>query len=351
MKPSGSAPSSLIWLSVAIGAVVQFSVWGLVGAGAVGHGLGLAIQLLVVWALIIWLAVLATRQIGGLTSRLAAHQDAHRMTLDQVEQLEAQNDVLDVVARAPDVTLAFQALARRIARMVPCDRVGIALLRDDGQFQTFTARVTEDERRNRPRPELEFGMDRTVIGAVVRSREPHIINDISEVAADYLDANVLHSAGFGSALVLPLISKGRAVGTINIVARARQAFSASHAKALEPIAEILAVAHLAQQLQLSLGRYRTMEAMAELTLSTANDINSALQTIIGHCDLLEREHPDPALQRDLATVIRQAQRIADLLDKMRSAATERLRQTAASVGDAGIPASPEALPINDERLS
>jgi nitrogen-specific signal transduction histidine kinase len=91
--------------------------------------------------------------------------------------------------------------------------------------------------------------------------------------------------------------------------------------------------------------------MAELTLSTANDINSALQTIIGHCDLLEREHPDPALQRDLATVIRQAQRIADLLDKMRSAATERLRQTAASVGDAGIPASPEALPINDERLS
>ena len=186
----------------------------------------------------------------------------------------------------------------------------------------------------------------------MRSREPLVINDISEVAADYLDANVLHSAGFGSALVLPLISKGRAVGTINIVARPRRTPSRRcTSKALEPIAEILAVAHLAQQLQISLGRYRTMEAMAELTLSTANEINSALQTIIGHCDLLEREHPDPALQRDLATVIRQAQRIADLLDKMR----QRRDRTAEGDGRQrrrapAFPASPEAMPITDERV-
>ena len=63
-----------------------------------------------------------------------------------------------------------------------------------------------------------------------------------------------------------------------------------------------------------------MEAMSELTLSIAAEINSALQTIIGHCDLLERGYPDPNLQRDLATVVRQAQRIAGLLEKMRAAA-------------------------------
>jgi nitrogen-specific signal transduction histidine kinase len=83
--------------------------------------------------------------------------------------------------------------------------------------------------------------------------------------------------------------------------------------------------------------------MSELTLSIANDINSALQIIIGHCDLLERSYADPALQRDLATVIRQAQRISELLDKMRGSATERLREVAASVNQAGIPSSPEGL--------
>lgn len=345
--------SRVIWGSVVAGAAAQFGVWALVAAGVIGHAPGLVIQLTVVWLLILWLAALAARRIGGLITRLAAHQDAHRLTVEQIEQLEAQNAVLQVVARSPDVALAFQALARRIARMVPCDRVGLALLRDEGQqFQTFTARVTEEERRHRPRPELEFGMDRTLIGAAVRSREPMIVADISEVAPDYLDANVLHTAGFGSAIMMPLISKGRAVGTINVVSRARHAFNTNHAKVLEPIAEILAVAYVAQQLQVSLGRYRTMEAMAELTLSIANEINSALQTIIGHCDLLEREYPDPALQRDLATVVRQAQRIQELLDKMRTAATERLREVAASVGESGgIPASPEAFQTRDDQIT
>ena len=94
---------------------------------------------------------------------------------------------------------------------------------------------------------------------------------------------------------------------------------------------------------MALGKYRTMEAMSELTLSIAAEINSALQTIIGHCDLLERGYPDPHLQRDLATVVRQAQRIAELLEKMRAAANERMKEAATGITEAGIPSSPEAF--------
>ena len=86
-----------------------------------------------------------------------------------------------------------------------------------------------------------------------------------------------------------------------------------------------------------------MEAMAELTLAVAAEINSALQTIIGHCDLLERGYPDPNLQRDLATVVRQAQRIEGLLVKMRTAAHERMKAVEAVVTQGGIPSSPEAF--------
>jgi nitrogen-specific signal transduction histidine kinase len=83
--------------------------------------------------------------------------------------------------------------------------------------------------------------------------------------------------------------------------------------------------------------------MSEMTLGVAAEINSALQTIIGHCDLLERGYPDPNLQRDLATVVRQAQRIATLLDKMRASANDRLKEVEAAVTQAGIPSSPEAF--------
>src|SRR6185503_8825985 len=119
-------------------------------------------------------------------------------------------------------------------------------------------------------------------------------------------------------------------------------FQAADLDTLRPIAEILAVAHVAQQLHMLLGKSRTTEAMADVMLSIAAEINSALQTIVGHCDLLERGYPDPGLQRDLATVVRQAQRIADLLEKMRASANERLRELAHSIEGTGIATSPEA---------
>jgi nitrogen-specific signal transduction histidine kinase len=93
---------------------------------------------------------------------------------------------------------------------------------------------------------------------------------------------------------------------------------------------------------MTLGRYRTMEVMSDMTLAIAAEINSALQTIIGHCDLLERGHTDPALQRDLKTIMAQAQRIIGLLDKMRNAANDRLREMAATMSREGIATKVEA---------
>lgn len=301
------------------------------------------VQFVTAWFVILTLAFISTRRIGGLARTITQHEHARTATRDQVEQLEMRNAILQIISRSVDVPLAFQALAQRIVRLVPCDRVGLALLSDDGQeFQTYTARVNQDERRARPRPDVVFKTERTAIGTVVRSREPLIVNDSSVCAADFLDMNVLHTAGLGSALMLPLLAKGRAVGTLNVVSRQTGAFNQEHVDTLLPIAEIFAVAYVAQQLQIAVGKYQTMEAMSELTLSIATEINSALQTIIGHCDLLERSYPDPDLQRDLATVVRQAQRIATLLERMRAAAQNRLKEVADAVNQGGIPSSPEA---------
>jgi hypothetical protein len=200
------------------------------------------------------------------------------------------------------VPFAFQALATRVARLVPCDRVGIALLSEDGkEFQTYTARVHDEERRSRPRPEIVFKVEHTIIGQVVNSGEPLIIPNVTAASPDYLDANILRTSGFESALLVPLVAHGRAVGTLNVVSRRPANFARQHAEALLPIAEILGVAWMAQQLHVTLGRHRTMEVMSELTLSVAAEINSALQTIIGHCDLIVRGQHDPALERDHGT--------------------------------------------------
>lgn len=331
-----------IWGLVALFGLVEALAWYV--AGGIPTRPGVLVQVVTAWLVMLILAALATRRLETLADRIQAHEHTHREALTEIEQLQTQNAMLDIIARSVDVTLAFQALASRIARVVPCDRVGLALLVDDGQeFQTYTARVREQERRARARPEIVFRVDQTLLGKVVRSREAMIVPDVSAVASEYLDANVLQSSGFGSALIVPLVAKSRAVGTLNMVMRGKNVYDTTHVQSIQPIAEIFAVAVVAQQLQIALGKYRTMEAMTELTLSTASDINSALQTIIGHCDLLERGYPDPNLQRDLATVVTQAQRIESLLARMRAAANERMREVEAAVSQATIPSSPEAF--------
>jgi GAF domain-containing protein len=336
------APVWAIWLLIAFGAAQPIG-WAL-GVGMPDHPL-IFVPLLVVWVVLLLLAAIATRRITDLTQRLSQKEVA---TLTEVNQLQTQNAMLDIIARSVDVPLAFQTLATRVALLVPCDRVGLALLSEDGrEFQTYTARVQTEERRSRPRPEIVFKVERTILGGVVRSGEPTIIRDIQDAAPDFLDANVLMTSGFRSALIMPLLSRGRAVGTLNVVSRKPDAFSLAHSDALQSIAEILGVAWVAQQLHMTLGKYRTMEVMSELTLAVAAEINSALQTIIGHCDLIERGSNDEALRRDLQTIMGQAQRISGLLDKMREAAQVRLREMENTMSQEGIASSPREQ--NQER--
>jgi GAF domain-containing protein len=329
MDTNDRAPIWAIWLLIAFGAL-QPVAWML--ADGVPRRPLLVVVVLVVWVTLLALAAVSTRRIGQLWQRLTQNESAHRATLTEVEQLQTQNGMLDILARSADVPLAFQALASRLARLVPCDRLGLALLSDETQeFRTYTARVQTTDRGRQERPDVVFKMEGTLLGRVVRSREPLIIDDVRTTAPDFLDANILATAGFRSVLIVPLMSNERAVGTINLVSRAPGRFGQAQIAALQPIAELLAVAWVAQQLQVSLGRFRTMEAMSELTLSVSADINSALQTIVGNCDLIERQYPDEHLHRDLATVVRQAERIAGLLEKMRKAANERLHSSAGAV--------------------
>jgi signal transduction protein with GAF and PtsI domain len=334
------APLWGIWALVAAFGVIQAVAWTM--AGGIPRRPLVLVQVVAAWIVMLVLATIASRRIETLTTRLSQKEHAHRSALDEMEQLQTQNAMLQIVARSVDVPLAFQALAARIVRIVPCDRVGLALLGETGQeFQTYTARVHEDERRARPRPEVTFKVESTAIGFVVRAAEPLILNDMQEAAPEFLDANVLNSAGFRSALLMPLVSKGRTVGTLNVVARRKDAFNDAHIDALRPIAEIFAVAYVAQQLQMLIAKYRTIEAMSDHMLAVASEINGALQTIVGHCDLLERGYPDPSLHRDLSTVVRQAQRISDLLEKMRTSAHDRLKEAQAGMSASGIPSSPE----------
>lgn len=319
-------------------AVLQLLVWAGAGRGWLTSGQATALHLAIAWTAIFGFALIASRLIGTLRTELQERRVQHEATLTEFAQLGTLNEMLTMAGRAKDVGLAFQTLARRIGTLIPCDRLGLALVKEDGQsLQVYSSRVSEPERRRRPRAELQFGLERSIFGQVIRTCEPVLIEDTKAFASDFHDASVLASQGFHSLLILPLISRNRAIGALTVISKKTAAFGVSHRDMLQPLAEVLAFAYVVQHQYLALDRFKTMEATAEMTLSIATDINSGLQVIAGQCGIMQRLHPAAAAEID--AISRQTERISSLLDRMRSAADERLREAAANSGS--IPSSPE----------
>ena len=152
----------IIWGLIGLFGVVEVGAWTL--AGGIPRRPIVLLQVVTAWIIMLVLALLATRRMKSQAQQIRAHEDTHQEKLGEIEQLQTQNAMLEIIARSVDATLAFQALASRIGSLVPCDRVGLALLSENGQeFQTYTARVHEEERRARPRPEIVFKVEQTVL--------------------------------------------------------------------------------------------------------------------------------------------------------------------------------------------
>lgn len=333
-------PNILLLVAVLATAAGQVAVVVAAAYGYISASATVPVLLMLAWSLIIVLTVRASRHTQSLKEEITTTQSQHQATLDQVEQLEALNEMLVTLGRTKDVGLAFQGLSRRVGRLVHCDRLGLAVLHENGhEVQTYLSRVSEPERRRRPRSEVAYRLDRSLFGQVMRSCETVVIEDFATQSLDYVDLLDLAAQGFRSAIVLPLMSRNRAIGTLTAISRAPNAFTAEHRDAMQPMAEVLAFAFIAQQQHAALQRYRSMDTLAEMSLTLSTDVNSALQSIIGQCGVLEALRPDSA--EDVRVILSQADRIAMLLERMRTAAQERLRDTAAPTQSVGIPSSPE----------
>jgi transcriptional regulator with GAF, ATPase, and Fis domain len=293
---------------------------------------GLLPQILTALPLVLLVAYLGGRLFTVLTARLEQKETARLEALGRVEYLEARNAILQMVAASTDTIDTVRTLARHIARVVPCDRVGLALLSEDGQeLHTYTGQPADGDEPPAAVVDLHFQNTGTHVDAVLTSGEPLIVNDMSAVARDFLDANVSHSAGFASAILMPLVFAGKKLGTLNLLSAKRNAFVPSHVQSLIPVAQTISLACGTQQLAQTLTRTRSAHETADLAFSMANDISSAMQVVVGQCELLQREYADSALQRDVATIALQSRRVLENLHRLRALARAQAHVTQSKV--------------------
>ena len=249
-----------------------------------------------------------------------------------IENLQALNALLRTLTSSPDVTRSLFELALRVRAIVPCDRVGLALLTEDREgYTTYTARLDAEGPGRVPNPDIHFPRTGTLIDEVVRSREGRVVADAVELAPDYLDANVMSTARYSSLILLPLVFEGEALGTLNLVARRRGAFSQADLDILKPVAEALGAAHGARRMAHALARHQMAHELSELTFAFANDMSGAVQALIGGCELLARESREPALAPQVDSLLEQARRLRDILSRMQRMTREQAKSAARTV--------------------
>jgi GAF domain-containing protein len=277
-----------------------------------------------IWTVVVALVALLAGLWLGRRAAASASRRPDAASQATIEHLQATNALLRTLASSPDVTQNLFDLALRIRAIVPCERVGLALMTEDREgYSTYTARLDSRETSPEAQVELHFSRASTVIDEVLAAGEPRIIDDVTDLAPRFLDANVLKSAGFLSSMVIPLTFEGEPFGGLHLAARKAGAFTPEHVHMLKPIAEALSLAYGNRRVANALARHQMADELSELTFAFANDMSGAVQAIIGQCELLAHRSNDPAIKEELAGMLLQAKRLREILNNMQRMTREK----------------------------
>jgi phosphoserine phosphatase RsbU/P len=187
-----------------------------------------------------------------------------------------QIDFLTRLADALNTTLDLQTLLHRVADLVRAVidyRIFAILLLNDRTNELrmrFQIGHTPDAER------LRIRMGEGVVGQVAERREAMLINDVSTVA-NYIDAN----PDVRSELAVPLVTKNRVIGVIDIQSEQPNYFRPEHLHLLQLTASRVAIA-------VENARLYTRISRQAQTLELLHEISRELTSILDPEQLLER---------------------------------------------------------------
>jgi len=166
---------------------------------------------------------------------------------------------------------------------------------------------------------------RGLAGAALRTGRPAVVADLTDASVAPACRQHAMQNGYASAIALPLLSEGRALGVLMIHAAVPDAFHAEEVDLLTELANDLAYGVVAvrtranrdraeaaidkEELEDLLRQAQKLEAVGRLARGVAHDFNNGLSVIQGYGELaLEEAPPDTPLRRYLQEILATAQR-------------------------------------------
>jgi two-component system NtrC family sensor kinase len=198
---------------------------------------------------------------------------------ERTVRLEVLNELTRLIASTVELSRVYPAVARAVGRLIAFDALAVSLLdRDRGELS-----VVEISREARaPTRDLRIPSRDTLAEWVVTEGSPRRVDDVREASVPAPARAFLADRGYRSAILVPLVTGGETIGTLNVTHRAPGAFTDGDVEALAEVARPLASAVEHARLHAeTVGRAQTLAALNETAqLITARlDVRAVLDAI------------------------------------------------------------------------
>ena len=161
--------------------------------------------------------------------------------LRERDRLQVLLDITNVLVSELDIRELFPSITACLRRVMPSEYSSLALLEEGGSALKNHALVFEGNPEIIP-PGATAALDETPAGRAVETRRPAVF-EAGEVAQfGSLLAQRLVGAGLQSLCCIPLISRNRVLGTLNVGSRKPNAFTPSDVDFLSQVASQAAIA-------------------------------------------------------------------------------------------------------------
>lgn len=279
-----------------------------------------------------WLIALGDH-VGLAIGNVLAYQEER----EKATRLEAVAAIVRTVGSTWDLQDILDKVANEIRRVVPCQRISMALYEQERDALVLHAISSE-------RPPVVLARGAELVSpsmATVRAyRSQRTCYQPDLTLVDDGAGSALVAEGIRSAVCVPLLVGNECLGTVNFGRGMTSGFSQQDIRLLEELAAHLAIAvyktreHLALEeayahltaAQASLAQSEKMAGIGMLAAGVAHEFNNLLAVMHGYAELALQEGDVPTAKEALEAVIANSKRAAEITRNLLSFARARSQE-------------------------